>query len=247
MPRSRDLDTVAPDDLINTSANNVTSDSTPIIPKTSPSPKFSSDIPHQSTHLSPDDPLAQKVYGIFGHTRTPFSSQIIFPNVLTFAEKTEDEIILVGLRSHWFTNVSWVITAFIMFIIPTFLRFIPTHLFAPNLQIILIFSWYLMTFAFSFEKFLSWYFDLYFITNKRIVDIDFNNLLDKKFSEADIDRIQDVTSRISGVSQTIFNYGTVLIQTAAEQNEIIFEKVKNPEKVVKILQELRQYNNPHHE
>ena len=96
-----------------------------------------------------------------------------------------------------------------------------------------------MTFAFTFEKFLSWYFNVNIITDQRVIDIDFNNLLDKKFSEAELSAIQDVTSRVIGVGATLFNYGDILIQTAAELNQIIFGKIPNPEKVIKVLKELR--------
>jgi hypothetical protein len=78
------------------------------------------------------------------------------------------------------------------------------------------------------------------ITDERVIDIDFNNLLEKKFSDAKISMIQDVTSRVAGVSQTLFNYGTVLVQTASEVNELVFEKIPNPDKVIKVLQLMRQ-------
>jgi hypothetical protein len=94
--------------------------------------------------------------------------------------------------------------------------------------------------AFTFEKFMTWYFDVYIITNRRVIDIDFINLLTKKFSEAELSKIQDVTSEVSGVSQTVFNYGNVLIQTAAEINEIHFTKIPHPDRVVKIIQELTE-------
>jgi len=100
--------------------------------------------------------------------------------------------------------------------------------------------WYLTTFAFAFEKFLSWYFDVYIITDERVVDIDFNNLLNKKFSEAKLSMIQDVTSRQIGMGQTMFNYGQVLIQTAAEINELRFDNIPNPDKIVKVLQLMRE-------
>ena len=109
-----------------------------------------------------------------------------------------------------------------------------------NYQFVLTLAWYLIAIAYSFEKFLGWYFDVYIITNHRVIDIDFINLLTKKFSEADLNRIQDVTSEVSGVSQTMFNYGNVLIQTAAEINEIHFEKVPHPDRIVRILQDLTE-------
>lgn len=225
MPRVKNVDTVAPDDQITTPIKKTT---TVIIE------------PPTTKNIATD--LSETVYNIFGHTRHPFSSSLVMPKVFTFTEKNTDETILLALRSHWFTNVPWILTLIVMLLVPSLIHFVPTFSLALNLQVIITFSWYLIAFAYAFEQFLSWYFDVFIVTDRRVVDIDFNNLLDKKFSEADLSRIQDVTSRVSGVSQTIFNYGTVLIQTAAEQNEIIFEKVPNPEKVVRLLQNLRQLN-----
>jgi hypothetical protein len=38
---------------------------------------------------------------------------------------------------------------------------------------------------------------------------------------------------------TIFNYGSVLIQTASETQELAFERVPDPEKVADVLDDLR--------
>ena len=51
--------------------------------------------------------------------------------------------------------------------------------------------------------------------------------------------IQDVTVSQGGVSQTVFNYGTVLIQTAGEIPNIEFQLVPNPGLVLKVLQQMR--------
>jgi len=90
-----------------------------------------------------------------------------------------------------------------------------------------------------FEKFLSWFFNMTIITDERIVDIDFVNLTSKKVSDADLDKIQDVSFTNAGAIGTIFNYGDVLVQTAAEVSEFIFERVPDPAEVAKILQRLR--------
>jgi hypothetical protein len=236
MPRSRDLDTIAPDDLI-------VVDSVPEPKKTTPVKKtvvIKKTVPIiEEPIISPDNALAQKIYDTFGHTKSPFSAALIFPKVFSFAEKNDGETILLALRSHWFTNISWIITAVFMFVVPSLVPLIPIPGLSGGLQVLLTFTWYLITFAYSFEKFLSWYFDVSIVTDRRVVDIDFNNLLDKKFSEAELSKIQDISSRVSGVSQTFFNYGTVLIQTAAEQNVIVFEKVPFPSKITKLLQDLR--------
>jgi len=77
------------------------------------------------------------------------------------------------------------------------------------------------------------------ITDERIIDVDFINLTTKKVSDADLDKIQDVSYTNSGAFGAIFNYGDVIVQTAAEINEFVFDKVPNPGKVADILQRLR--------
>lgn len=224
MPRSPNLDTVAPDDPQPTG--------TPVAPvvETTSAP---------IVNLNIND----RVYQIFGHTKSPFSSSLIFPKVFGFAEQDDNETILIALRPHWFTNVHWIIISIFLFLCPPLLKFVPLINTLPvNYQFVLSLAWYLVSIAFVFEKFMSWYFDVYIITNVRVIDIDFYNLLSKKFSEAELSRIQDVTTVFSGVSQTLFNYGNVLIQTASEIDEIIFTKVPNPDKVVKIIQELTAPN-----
>jgi len=131
-----------------------------------------------------------------------------------------------------------------MFSLPLFLPFIIKYLsfinfFPVQYQFSSLIFWYLITFIYAFEKFLSWYFNLFLITNQRVVDIDFRNLLNKHFATADLSMIQDTSSSVRGLFGTFFNYGDVLIQTASEKNQIIFEKVPNPEKIIKLLQELR--------
>lgn len=220
MTRSIDLDTVAPDDPVETTKK--------VVKK-------------KKSVMKGADVLVDKIYEIFGHTRHPLASLLVNPHVFSFEERAEGEKIVIVARPHWFTNVSWIISAVILFLAPSLLRFLPPiEGFTTRIQIVGLMTWYLVSFAFAFEKFLSWYFDVFIITDERVIDIDFNNLLDKKFSEAKIGMIQDVTSRVSGVSQTLFNYGTVFIQTASEVPEISFEKVANPEKIIKALQILRE-------
>jgi len=145
------------------------------------------------------------------------------------------------MRPHWFTNVSWVISAIGMLMVPMLAQFLPVWGEVPlKYQAWGILFWYMITLAFCLEQFLSWYFDVYIITDERVIDIEFNNLLDKKFAETKISMIQDVSSRVAGISQTMFNYGDVRIQTAAEIPELCFEKVPNPDKVIKVLQMMRE-------
>lgn len=189
---------------------------------------------------NPGVPIKEKIYEIMGHTKSPLSSLLVNPHVFSFEEISEDENIYLVARPHWITNLSWILMTIIMALVPILMNFIPIAELGAKYRAVISFAWYLVTFAFAFEKFLSWYFDVVIITNKRIIDIDFANLLMKKFSEARLSVIQDITSRVNGVAQTLFNYGNISVQTAGEMPEITLEKIADPEKIVKILQILRE-------
>lgn len=171
----------------------------------------------------------------------PLSSLLVLPkkNVHFETQEPEEEILLI-LRRHWLTNVPWIILGVIFFFAPLALSFFPLlESFPPRFQFIFVVFWYLILLMFVYEKFLIWFFHLSIITDERIIDIDFLNLTTKKISDADIDRIQDVTFTNNGVFGTIFNFGDVIIQTAAQVPEFVFESVPQPGSVANILQRLR--------
>lgn len=170
-----------------------------------------------------------------------FSSFLVTPsNNVKFETQEPEEEILMILRAHFLTNVPWLVIAVLLFWSPAVLRFFPLlGSFPAKFQIIFVIVWYLILLMYVFEKFLSWFFNLTIITDERMIDVDFINLTTKKISDADLDKIQDVSFSNAGVFGTIFNYGDVLVQTAAEVAEFVFERVPNPAQVAKVLQHLR--------
>ncbi len=235
MPRVSDVDTVAPDDAYQPDV--VTNTQPPV--KIKPANKITPPTKVSPSPVS-ETPITQKVYDILGHTKHSLSSLLVNPDVFNFQEKDSDEEILLVARQHWVNNVGWIVISVLMLFVPSLLKIVPLlSSFPPSYQFMAVLFWYLITFAYAFEKFLSWYFNVYIITTRRVVDIDFNNLLVKRYSDAEIGMIQDVTSEIIGAIPTVFNYGNILIQTASEVNQLIFEHIPNPEKIIKLLQELR--------
>lgn len=161
------------------------------------------------------------------------------PKVHFETQEPEEEILLI-LRSHWITNLSWVLISIVLFFAPISLLFIPLlESFPVRLQMMFVIIWYLVLLMFVFEKFLAWFFNITIITDERIIDVDFLNLTSKKVSDAELDKIQDVSFTRQGVFQTIFNFGDILVQTAAEHAQFIFEKIPDPSEVANILQRLR--------
>ncbi|MFA4827359.1 MAG: PH domain-containing protein [Candidatus Shapirobacteria bacterium] len=252
MPRAKDLDTIAPDDMVSA----IPSVSVPKLKKHKKARSHSVETQRDaSLPLNPSSPLKiaplpsrsadlkyrQKVYELIkDKTAWPLSAFLARPKVFNFDGQNEDEEILLVLRRHWFTNLHWIFLTIVMLVGPMFLKYVPLlSSFSAKYQFVFILFWYLLTFAITFEHFLSWYFNVFIITEERVIDIDFYNLLDKKYSEAELAMIQDVTSKQGGVSQTVFDYGDVLIQTAAEIPVIKIDQIPNPNLIVQILQQMR--------
>jgi len=162
------------------------------------------------------------------------------PKKVNFETRDSQEKVILLLRRHPITNLSWIFIGSLMALAPLVLNTFPILSFLPEeFQLIAILGWYLITTAFVLENFLTWFFNVNIVTDERVIDIDFSNLIYKEVSDTNIDKIQDVTYRMGGAIRTIFNYGDVLIQTAGEVTNFDFLAVPSPDKVAKVLQDLR--------
>lgn len=170
----------------------------------------------------------------------PLSSFRFYPEHADFLNKDPEEKVILLLRKHPITNLAWVSKSFLMIIVPAFITVFPLFDALPSgYRIISILCWYLLTSAYIFEKFLGWFYQVYIVTDERVFDIDFINLTNRVITDAGLDQIQDVTVHISSTLGTVLNYGRVHIQTAAEVSQLEFEAVPQPDKIARVLRELR--------
>lgn len=166
-----------------------------------------------------------------------------FPKNLKFESQEMNEAVYYLLRKHPITNMPSVLLIFALLIIPliviimfkdlhqSFIEFIP-----GNLEITIILLWYSFVFFLSFEAFLLWYFNVYIITDKRVIDVDFHGLWNKRISETSLDHVEDATYETNQFLHVIFDYGDISIQTAAEKGNLIFEVFPTPGKFTMYLQ-----------
>lgn len=182
----------------------------------------------------------ESVHNKPNHSHNPLAAYSVQPDGVRFVNQDPDEKILLLLRKHPITNIRWILITLVLAISPIVLRYFPIFSFLPErFQFIAIISWYLIVLAFVFEEFLSWFFSVFIITDERIIDVDFLNLIYRKISDANIDQIQDVTVQVGGPVRALFDFGSIKIQTAGEVPEIEFEDVPHPDKVARLLRELR--------
>jgi CRP-like cAMP-binding protein/membrane protein YdbS with pleckstrin-like domain len=90
----------------------------------------------------------------------------------------------------------------------------------------------LLTVGWLIYQILDWWNDTYEITTDRIIDVEkLPFFLKEVRREAPLAQIQDVTYRISSPIEMLFNYGDVVIQTAASQGALTFDHISKPREV----------------
>lgn len=170
-----------------------------------------------------------------------FSSYFERPKNIFFASQEQDEEVLFVLRSAFITNFPWIATTIVFLVFPyVYMLYAISN---PGFSIIspiqlensIMIVWYLVVVGFAIESYITWYFNIYIVTNKRIIDVDFKPLFIKRVSETNYDKVEDTSYQLSNFFQTIFNYGCVYVQTAAEKREFEFVNVPNPAKVQDVI------------
>lgn len=156
----------------------------------------------------------------------------------------DEEILYVLRRSLWVITPSTLILVFLVVIPVVLFPYLNSINSKFNLGIKPFFIdtlnifWYLLTFGVMFQIFVNWYFNVFVITDKKIIDFDVKGLLYKNISEASLRNVEDVTSTVNGTFGTIFNIGTVSVQTAGEKREFEFNMMDHPAKIRDMISDL---------
>lgn len=77
--------------------------------------------------------------------------------------------------------------------------------------------------------------DVIFVTNEKIAQVLYKNIISRKVSQLNIGDVQDVTVNQNNIIARIFDFGTLVIETAGEQNNYIFTYVPRPARVSNII------------
>ncbi|MCL4366737.1 PH domain-containing protein [Patescibacteria group bacterium] len=171
------------------------------------------------------------------------------PARMRFLDQDPDEHIEILVRQHWVVNVPWVVTAIIGLLIPLFIpKVIPLLALSFNLAMVvpnnvqatLLILWYLLILAYVLEAYLFWYFNIYIVTNEHLSDISFVNLLNRNTTEVLLEDVQSANTSMKGFLRSLFNFGDVRVETAAERQQIYFAAIPHPDLVANRIQELQE-------
>ena len=175
-----------------------------------------------------------------------FTAYLLHPSGLSFANQEPDEHIILFLRRHFVTNFPWIFSTLLFLIIP-----IPLVIFLglsdvafdivpPQIIFVLGLFYYIIVLNFAFAKFITWFYHVGVVTQKRLLDLDIDNILHYHLSETNIQDIVDVSHSQKGFFQGFFNYGDVPMQTEAIKANFEFEAAPNPATIADIITDLRR-------
>lgn len=96
------------------------------------------------------------------------------------------------------------------------------------------------SFTYGFFEWYNWYNDVYILTSERIVDIEQKSFFHRVVSETTWDKVQDVTYEVVGVLPTLFDYGTIRIQTAGAKEVICMDQIARPKEWQSKIMEIQK-------
>lgn len=157
----------------------------------------------------------------------------------------DNENILLVVREHWFRLFIKLFVLFILAVTPlvvssllgNYLSFLPDS--KTQSVIDLMFQlYYLAILVAVFIIIVMYYLNVHIVSEERVVDIDQVGLLNHRISELNIESVQDVSASTVGLFGSIFDYGTVYIQTAGATERFQFENVAKPSHISKVILEV---------
>lgn len=166
-----------------------------------------------------------------------------YPDHMKFQNQEAGETILLFLRRHFITNLGWIVVGIVFALIP--IAFVILAGFGISFlqlpfryTLMLVIFYYFVLLNYLFVNFITWYFNISFVTEKRVIDVDFSGLVYENVAATKINLVQDVSYSQTGVIRSIFDYGDVLVQTAGTLENFDFSAVPYPAKVVGIIENL---------
>lgn len=155
-----------------------------------------------------------------------------------FIPLDKDEKIVLKVHRHWFFLLTHAILLLAVLALPVIAyKVLVTHDILALGSITtpvgwaLFALWALAGWTLYFKFWTLYWLDIWVVTNKRLIDIDYKRLFDRDIAIMDLDKIQDVTVRVTGVFANVLRFGSVAVQTAGESREFVIDQIAHPEKL----------------
>ncbi|HSX42320.1 MAG TPA: PH domain-containing protein [Candidatus Saccharimonadales bacterium] len=118
------------------------------------------------------------------------------------------------------------------------------YLGATSLVSVIVSLLVLVAIFYSLYQWFLWNGGNYIITNQRVIRTEQISLFRRQIAEAEISRIQEISTEIRGPIHTMLGFGTVKIRTATGGNSVDIEDIANPydiqQEIARVQQQLAE-------
>lgn len=156
-----------------------------------------------------------------------------------------DEVILKQVRKHWFVITTQILSLVFAGLAPLILFIVLVSLAGTALEATTQLYWKHLLFVYIvwlsflwmgvFNLWTNYYLDVWTITNRRVIAVDQQGFFSRDVASFRLERLQDLNIEIHGIVATMFNFGTVKAQTAAQQEEFVATGLPKPDELKSII------------
>jgi uncharacterized membrane protein YdbT with pleckstrin-like domain len=162
-----------------------------------------------------------------------------------FPGQKPDEQVKLLVRPHWLVMLRPLAAILFLAIIPVVVLAVlsanqvePFSGIGLAITAVTVPAYYLTLITWFFIAWVDYYLDVGIITDHRIIDIDQRGLFRRNVAELDCKMVQDINADKTGILQTLFNFGDVIVQTAGETPNFTFTAIPRPDEMVDRIQEV---------
>lgn len=157
------------------------------------------------------------------------------------------EEVILEVRKHWIVfaehALGLILSAILPFVVFSLLEiYIPQVLtisIPGNEYAIFVFlycMWLLVLWLTFFISWTTYYLDVWYVTEKRIIAIDQKRIFSRQVSNIRFDKVQDVKLNVRGFLATLLDFGNIEVQTASEdERDFTMTVVRHPQEVRRII------------
>lgn len=95
--------------------------------------------------------------------------------------------------------------------------------------------WTAVVIIYALYKYVLWLTNVYIITDRRLIAVNYKSLVHKIVLETPIDRIHNISSETKGLIKSMLKIGDVIIQVASLTQPMILKNLKHPEEIKDFL------------
>lgn len=157
-----------------------------------------------------------------------------------FITLPEEELLLVE-RKHWLLLIFSLLSALMFFFFSIVASvFVFGYIFPQwNMVIVSLLLWTTCFLSLSIKMIIDWYFHIYIITNRKILEVHYTPLFSHEFNQVLLDQVRctEVDIQTHGIVRELFDMGDIVLtfDRPTHEESFIFSNIKNPRQVAHIL------------